>query len=70
MGSKWKKNYIIKLTVFEGKHIPLKSFKKFQATFMLKTLLHIAGTGFKKNCLPEIAPFYVVFAQSYGKITT
>mgnify|MGYP003522484016 FL=1 len=70
MGSKWKFFYIIKMTIFEGKHIPLESFKKFQATFMLKTLLHIAGTGFEKNYPLKIAPFYIAFAQSYGKITT
>ena len=70
MGSKWKFFYIIKLTIFEGKHIPLESFKKFQATFMLKTLLHIVGIGFKKNCPLKIAPLYTMFDQSCGKITT
>ena len=57
------------MTIFEGKHIPLESFKKFQATFMLKTLLHIAGTGLRNKSLGDFVRFYVMLVQNCCKIT-
>ena len=55
---------------FGEKVVWLKSFKKFQPIFVLKTFLQIARTDYKKNYLPEIAPFHFLLAQSYAEITT